>query len=56
MKGYGLGNMGTISGTAGFFSSPQHPDQLWGSTNLPSHVYQDLFHQGVKQQGCEADY
>jgi hypothetical protein len=35
--------------------SPNHPDQLWGPTNL-SNGYWGLFPQGVKQQGCEADH
>jgi hypothetical protein len=31
---YGLDDWGLVSGRAGFFSSPQHPDQLWGPPNL----------------------
>jgi hypothetical protein len=42
---------GLISGRVKTFSSPQRPDQLWGSPSLLYNRYR-----GVKRQGREADH
>jgi len=39
-----------------FFSSPWHPDQIWGPPSLLSNGYQGIFHLGVKQPGSETDH
>jgi hypothetical protein len=38
-----------------FYSSPPHPDRLWGSPSLLSIEYQGLF-PGLKRPGREADH
>jgi len=45
--GYGLDDRGSIPGSSneGFFSSPLHPDQLWGLPSLLSSGYWGLFPQ-----------
>jgi hypothetical protein len=44
-RAYGLDDAGSIPGSARFVSSPQRPDQLWGSLSLLSSGYQELFPQ-----------
>jgi hypothetical protein len=44
--GYRLDGRGSTPGRRRFFSSPQHPDQLWGSPSLLSDKYWGLFPQG----------
>jgi hypothetical protein len=51
VTGYGLDSPGLIPGSARFFSSPQHPYQLWGSPSLLSNGYW-----GLLLQGREADH
>jgi hypothetical protein len=38
-----------------FFSTPPHPDQIWGPPSLLSNSYQDVSLR-VKRPGCEADH
>jgi hypothetical protein len=39
-----------------FFSSPPHPDRLWGPSSLLSNEYQGAFYLGIKCPEREADY
>jgi hypothetical protein len=44
--GYGLDGWGSIPGRAKrFFSTPQHPDQLWGPPSLLLNGYWELISQ-----------
>jgi hypothetical protein len=51
-----MDGMGSIPGSARLFSSPQCPDQLWGSPSLLSNRYQGLLPPGDKGAGHEADH
>jgi hypothetical protein len=48
VMGYRLEGLGSIPGSARFFSSLQHPDRLWGPLSLLSNGYQGLFPRGCK--------
>jgi hypothetical protein len=55
---YGLDDRGIgvrVSVGSRIFSSPQHPDRLWGPPNLLSNGYRWLFLPGVKRPGREID-
>jgi hypothetical protein len=43
VTGYGLDGPSLIPGRVKFFSSPQHPDRLWGPPSLLSNGYQGFF-------------
>jgi hypothetical protein len=43
VTGYGLDVRGSFPNRAGFFSSPQCPDWLWGPPSLPSNGHQGSF-------------
>jgi hypothetical protein len=47
--GYGLDGLGSIPGSARFFSYPQHPDQFWGPPSLLSNL-QGALPLGIKWQ------
>jgi hypothetical protein len=53
--GYGLDDPGLITSRAIFLSSPQCPDQLWGTPNLLYNGYWGLF-LWVKRLGRETDH
>jgi hypothetical protein len=53
---YGLDGLGSIPGSARFFSSPQRPDRFWGPPNLLSNENRGSISLGVKRQGREADH
>jgi hypothetical protein len=44
------------SGSKRIFSSPEHPDQLWGPPSLLVKGYQGLITLGIKLLGHEADH
>jgi hypothetical protein len=45
-----------VSEFGGCFSSPRHPDRLWGSPIFLSNGCCELFPQGGKQPGSEANH
>jgi hypothetical protein len=56
VMGYRLDGLGLIPGRARFFSCPQHPDRLWGSTQPSIQWAPGALSPGVKWQGREADH
>jgi hypothetical protein len=57
--GYGLGDQGVgvrVPVGSRIFSSPCHPDWLWGPPSFLLNGYQGLFPGGVKRSGHEADH
>jgi hypothetical protein len=59
MTGYGLDNRGVrvrVPVGSRTFTSPYHPDQLWGPPNLQTNGYGGAISPGVKQQNREADH
>jgi hypothetical protein len=52
--GYGLDSLGLIPHSARFFSSPQHPDRLWGPPSLLSNGHRGLLSPRVKWQGLRS--
>jgi hypothetical protein len=54
--GYWLDGLGSIPGSARFFSSSQRPDRLWGPPNFLYNGYRGHSPREVKRQGREADH
>jgi hypothetical protein len=58
-SGYGLNEGGfgvQVPVGSRIFSSPHHPDRLWGPPNLIFNGYQGLFPPGANKPGREADH
>jgi hypothetical protein len=56
---YGLDDQGVairVLVGSRIFSSPRHPDRLWGPPNLLSNGVPGALSPGVKRPGCEADH
>jgi hypothetical protein len=54
--GYGLDGLGSIPGSASFFSCLERPDCFCGQSSMISNEYWGIYSGVFKRQGREADY